>query len=113
MLILLVSLISQIMLIESLCPDAYMCPINAAWPHRPVPAPPSAFRRNAGFLATNYDYFHTTRNSCGYGTAGCADPGYSVQWPYLELEDGSLTFPLQLSLSCKRRLIFCTKLHSK
>jgi hypothetical protein len=105
MLILLVSLISQTMLIESLCPDAYMCPISAAWPHRPVLAPPVAFRRNAGFLATTRDYFHTTRNSCEYLAAGCADPGYSVQWPYLEAEDGSLTFPRQLSLSCNRRSI--------
>jgi hypothetical protein len=74
MLVLLVSLTSQIILIESLCPDAYFCPASGAWPHRPLQV-------SAGSGAINIGSKPNTKYAgCCLGRIACVrDLGTSVQ----------------------------------
>ena len=104
---LLASFASQIGNTVNICAGPYLCPVQAGWPHRPVFAPPAHLRlaKSARFKQTSFeDYYTKLEPSCEFGASGCTQPGYLIEWPYLQTTDGTgaLVFPENLKPSCTR-----------
>ncbi len=55
----------------------------------PIVAPPAAFRQpnTSTFYrtSTRNAYLTTLVKACNYSDPGCSDPGYAVQWPYMQV----------------------------
>jgi hypothetical protein len=96
---------TQIVSIEKLCSGPFLCPsASAGWKHRPVLAPPVALRKTSGFTTTTKNYYHELEPTCVFGQAGCAKPGYKMEWPYLQTSNSTGEFPTGLKNFCKAKV---------
>jgi hypothetical protein len=95
---------TQIISIVKLCPGPFMCPSSGVWKHRPVLAPPVAFRKTSGFTTTSDNYYRELEPTCVFGQAGCAKPGYKMEWPYLQTSNSTGEFPTGLKNFCKAKV---------
>jgi hypothetical protein len=95
---------TQIASIVKLCPGPFLCPSSGLWKHRPVLAPPVALRKTSGFTTTTKNYYHELEPTCVFGQAGCAKPGYKLEWPYLQTSNSNGEFPTGLKKFCKAKV---------
>jgi hypothetical protein len=95
---------TQIDSIVKLCSGPFLCPGGGLWKHRPLVAPPVALRKASGFTTTSETYYRELEPVCKFGEAGCAKPGYKVEWPYLQTSSSSEEFPTELKKFCKSKV---------
>mmetsp|Transcript_53978 Transcript_53978/g.110155 ORF Transcript_53978/g.110155 Transcript_53978/m.110155 type:complete len:852 (+) Transcript_53978:538-3093(+) len=87
----------QLSSIVGVCSNSYMCPFQTATSGLPVVAPPVEFRVGAAatvqleeadlntYRTKYYPWQPKLAESCLLGEPNCEDPGYLVQWPYIEM----------------------------
>lgn len=66
-------------------------------------APPATFRAKQDFVTTASDYVLSIGPSCTYGAASCKNPGYKIQWPYMQSSlqsGGSVDVPPAIQSAC-------------
>jgi len=104
------NLVTQLRLFPIVCSAAFACP-RAGTCGLPAVAPPVAFRAASTVAMTEHLTFVSltkpwnpyVETSCMYGDANCKDPGYLVQWPYLQKSDGSVGIATGVASQCTFR----------